>query len=44
MAMFIDIFAALLALAAAAVWFVTPRDELPPDPDPKAKSCGTRYG
>jgi hypothetical protein len=31
MSMFIDIFAALLALGAAAVWILTARGELPPD-------------
>ena len=33
MSMFIDIFAALLALGAAAVWILTARGELPPDWD-----------
>ena len=33
MSMFIDIFAALLALGAAAVWILTARGELPPDLD-----------
>jgi hypothetical protein len=33
MSMFVDIFAALLALWAAAVWILTARGELPPDSD-----------
>ena len=33
MSMFIDIFAALLALGTAAVWILTARGELPPDWD-----------
>ena len=34
MAMFLDIFFALLALGTAAVWILTARGELPPDWDP----------
>ena len=33
MSMFVDVFAALLALGAAAVWILTARGELPPDWD-----------
>jgi hypothetical protein len=33
MSMFIDIFAALLALGTAAVWILTARGELPPEWD-----------
>ena len=33
MSMLLDIFAALLALGAAAVWILTARGELPPDWD-----------
>ena len=33
MSMFVDIFAALLALGTAAVWILTARGELPSDSD-----------
>jgi hypothetical protein len=33
MSMFVDIFAALLALGTALVWILTTRGELPPDWD-----------
>ena len=33
MAMFVDIFTALLALGAAVAWVLTGRDKLPPDWD-----------
>ena len=43
MSMFLDVFSALLAMGAAAVWILTARGELPPDWD-NQRTMSLRHG